>query len=211
MESEILRELKNQIGDVDDFVWSRIEGTVREMVALEIDKGSLRRSPGRPRGRRNFGAPDYWEAVEKAAKTAPVSSQCWPNSSHWRGAFFRCGMNQLLVSVEPPEYSRVGDAFAHINAPWRYDRQPFDALDLRIAKHLVGAGSATAAQFAISATGADISSPHNKVSVINDRFKNFEALELAVFDPSITVGHAGAYHPRWYRPTEKLADILLMM
>jgi hypothetical protein len=212
---EIEKMLSDKKDEILDLVWSAALGYIKEIVEIEARRvvSSKHRLRGRPKGRRNFGAPDYWAAVEAAAKEAPVSASCWPNTKQWREAIYHCGSNNLLVEAFTPTYSPDGQYFTHVNAPWRYDRQPFDALDLRIAKALVDADSdgATAAQFTVSAAGKDIREPHNKISVIAERLKSLESYGLAVFDPENTTGHAGSYRPRWYKATDKLADILLMM
>jgi hypothetical protein len=118
----------------------------------------------------------------------------------------------LLVPVSPPAYATVQgrEYFAHVNAPWRHSVQPFCFHDLAIAR-AVTSGHATPRQLTKDAAGRDQMVAVLKYADACARFRAFENFGLAEVDADCTEGHSGKFKPRWYKPTEKLLDLMIML
>lgn len=189
-----------------------VERVVRESVERSRRfQGSWGRA-GRPAGSKNWGHIDYSFVVAKHAKDAPVCRWDYPNGEDWGRGFARAGEAGLLVQVGGPEYQSVKgrEYFAHVHAPWKHEQQMFGYHDLAIAR-AIGAGHATPRQFTKESVGRDQMAVVIKYADACARFRAFEAFGLADYDPDCTEGHGGKFRPRWYKPTEKLLDLLIML
>lgn len=141
--------------------------------------------------------PTKYKKILHIAKIAPCTARSYPVGGGWR---FYSG-HVLLQEARRPLYlaDKHEDFLCSADAQWSSVQAPFEFVDLQIALHTVKNNLSCPSEM----LGDGIS-----FARLSKRFDRFVGAELMQVDKSITINHVGNYRPRWYRPTDKLIEIV---